>query len=227
MPEFDLDDFKQTWQKQETKPRYEQEEILTMLNKKSRNYVKYILWISVLEFLLFLSINIYNVLKKSEQNSFISILEKLGVEKTENFMKNFHVFDMTMNILTLVITAYFVILFYINYKKIHVESNLRKFILQIFKFKKTVNLFILVNVLLIIFSAVLLTLFSIYYLQKQEIQLSQPELIVFVTEISVIILLSLAMIWLYYKVVYGIILKRLSRNLSQLQEIEDQHHENE
>lgn len=53
MPEFDLDNFKKTWQEQPVQEKYDNTEILQMLNKKSRNYVKYIFWISVVELLFF------------------------------------------------------------------------------------------------------------------------------------------------------------------------------
>ena len=59
MPEFDLDNFKKSWQEQEVQPKYNSTEIEAMLNKSSRNYVKYILWISIAEFLIILCMNIY------------------------------------------------------------------------------------------------------------------------------------------------------------------------
>ncbi|MGZ5265037.1 MAG: beta-carotene 15,15'-monooxygenase, partial [Kaistella sp.] len=59
MPEFDLDNFKKTWQEQEVQPKYNSTEIEAMLNKSSRNYVKYILWISIAEFLIILGMNFY------------------------------------------------------------------------------------------------------------------------------------------------------------------------
>ena len=46
MPNFDLDNLKSTWQKQLVENKYNDNEILKMLNKKSRNYMKYIFWIS-------------------------------------------------------------------------------------------------------------------------------------------------------------------------------------
>ena len=59
MPEFDLDSFKKTWQEQPVQKKYDDNEILKMLNRKSRNYVKYIFWISVAEFLLFSVMGIF------------------------------------------------------------------------------------------------------------------------------------------------------------------------
>ena len=47
MAEFDIDQLKKTWQEQDKEQLYNKNEILEMLNQKSRNYVKYILWISI------------------------------------------------------------------------------------------------------------------------------------------------------------------------------------
>jgi len=47
MPDFDLDNLKKTWQEQEVRPKYDGAQIEAMLNKSSRNYVKYILWIII------------------------------------------------------------------------------------------------------------------------------------------------------------------------------------
>ena len=52
--DFDIDSFKKSWQDQTIADGYNQEDIEKMLNKKSRNYVKYILWISIAEFFVFI-----------------------------------------------------------------------------------------------------------------------------------------------------------------------------
>ena len=52
--DFDIDALKKTWKDQVISDGYNQDEIEVMLNKKSRNYVKYILWISIIEFILIL-----------------------------------------------------------------------------------------------------------------------------------------------------------------------------
>ena len=51
--DFDIDALKKTWKDQVISDGYNQDEIEVMLNKKSRNYVKYILWISIAEFIVF------------------------------------------------------------------------------------------------------------------------------------------------------------------------------
>ena len=99
---------------------------------------------------------------------------------------------------------------------------MKNFILQIIKFKRTVNLFIFTNIgLLIVFSGII-TYFIMNVLQAQNIHLNQATLIGFITRIVISIGLGVLLIWLYYRIVYGIIMSRLSRNLEQLQKIEQE-----
>ena len=56
--DFNIDDLKKSWQEQPVPEVYQSSEIEAMLNKSSRNYVKYILWISIAELLLFFGITV-------------------------------------------------------------------------------------------------------------------------------------------------------------------------
>ena len=87
---------------------------------------------------------------------------------------------------------------------------------------KTVNLFILANILLLIIFTAVLTIFTFIVLSQQNIHLTHPTLIGFVVGIIVMTILSIVLIWIYYRVVYGIILKRLGKNLGELQKIDSQ-----
>lgn len=221
MPDFNLDSFKKTWQEQNVSPKYGNSDILQMLNRKSRNYVKYVFWISVLEFLFFLGMTILYIFRSEDTNSFLNIIERLGVKRTEVLEKNIAHLYFVLKLLSLFVTAFFVIKFYLNYRKIDVESNLKKFNLQIIQFRKTVNLFVLTNILLMVVLLATLTLFVFRVFSEQNIHLDQSTFIGFIAGILITTVLSIALIWLYYRIVYGIIMRRLGKNLKQLQEIEE------
>lgn len=221
MAEFDLDHLKKTWQEQEVQPKYDSPQIEAMLNKSSRNYVKYILWISIAEFLVILGLNFYYSFIGDDSESFMNILGKLGIENTVELQADFVHLYFVLKVVSLVLTGVFVVLFYQNYKKINVESNLKKFILQIISFKKTVNIFILANILLLVFFTAVLTVFTFYILSQQHIQLSHPTLIGFIVGTVLMTILSIVLIWLYYRIVYGIIMKRLGKNLDELKKMEN------
>lgn len=222
MPEFNLDQFKKTWQEQEVQSKYDRSDIESMLNKSSRNYVKYILWISVAEFLLILGLNIYYLIWGNNSDSFMNLLEKLGVQETPIIEANFAHLYFGLKVISLALTALFVFLFYRNYVQIKVESNLKKLILQIIRFKRTVNLFIIANIGLMLFYAIALTTFTFYTLSSQNIQLDQPTLIGFYLGIALMIIISIVIIWFYYRIIYGILLKKLTKNLVELKKIEEE-----
>lgn len=222
MPEFDLDSFKKTWQEQPVQPKYGDNEILKMLNKKSRNYVKYIFWISVAEFLFFTAVGLFFVIQDKEANSFLKIMERLGVHKTAKLEITLDSIYLVLKILSLSITAYFVYKFYQNYKGIKIEENLKKFILKIINFKKTVNAFILINIVLLIAFTSIFTIFVFYIINTQNIEVTNSTLISFVIAIVVSTILTVLMVWIYYRVVYGIIIRKLDKNLKQLKEIDSQ-----
>ena len=222
MPEFDLDNFKKTWQEQDILPKYDSTEIEAMLNKSSKNYVKYILWISIAEFFVILCMNFYYAFLGNDRNSLMSILSRLGIKNTTSLEVNFTHLYFYLKLVSLLMTAFFVVKFFRNYRKINIESNLKKLILQIINFKKTVNYFILANILLIILFTVVLLVVTLTVLSQQNIHLNSPTLIIFLVGTIVMMGISVVLIWVYYRLVYGIILKRLGKNLEELQRIDEQ-----
>ncbi|REC40133.1 MULTISPECIES: beta-carotene 15,15'-monooxygenase [Chryseobacterium] len=222
MPEFDLDSFKKTWQEQPVKPKYDNNEILKMLNKKSRNYMKYIFWISVVEFLFFSVLGVFYLIQSNESDSFLSILEKMGVHRDSQLVTKLDNIYLIVKILSLVVTGFFVLKFYQNYRKIKIEEDLKLFIIRIITFKKTVNAFILTNIglLLVLISAFIG--FTFYIINIQNIDVSNSTLISFLVGFIIGTILCVSLIWVYYRLVYGIIMSRLDKNLNQLKEIESQ-----
>lgn len=222
MPEFDLDQLKKSWQEHKVTPKYNSTEIEAMLNKSSRNYVKYIFWISCAEFLVILGMNIYYLFAGEDSQTYINILRKVGVHNSVEVQSNFDHLYYVLKIISLILTAVFVVQFYWNYKKITVESNLKKLIVQIIKFKKTVNLFILANIFLMILYTVALVIFTNWILFEQNIALARSTLIGFYAGFGVMMALGVVLIWIYYRVVYGIILKKLGENLLELKKIDSE-----
>jgi hypothetical protein len=220
MPEFNIDQYKKTWQESSAATQYSKDEIVQMLNKKSTNYIKYILWISVLEFVFFLSLTVFYIFSNEDVNNYFVLMQKLGIEKNANVMMNFEHLYFLMKVLSLVISAIFVVKFFLNFQKIKVESNLKKFILQIIRFKKTVNLFILTNIIFFLLFTAALTYLVFYTLQTQNVELPKETTIGLFVGLLATTLLCIALIWLYYRLVYGIIMRKLSVHLKQLKEIE-------
>jgi len=220
--DFDIDALKKTWQDQVISDGYNQDEIEVMLNKKSRNYVKYILWISIAEFIVFGVINFITIFSSDFHTDFTNILNKLQIRNQSEVEFSLDKIYNSMKILSLFITGIFVVVFYLNYKKIDVESNLKKFIIHIIKFKKTVNLFIFSNVLLLVlFIGSLISLLTVT-IRQQNIHVDNPTFWSLIIAVSLSLLISVVLILLYYKLAYGILLKRLSKNLKLLEKIDSE-----
>ena len=220
--DFDIDSFKKSWQDQTIADGYNQEDIEKMLNKKSRNYVKYILWISIAEFFVFGMINFITLFSSNFHTDFTSILNRLQIKNQSQVEFSLDRIYNWMKVASLVITGIFVIIFYINYKRINVEANLKKFIIHIIAFKKTVNLFIISNIVLLLLVIGCFTTFIIYTMRLQKIHIDNPTFWGLISGVTFSLLICIILILLYYKIAYGIILKRLSKNLNQLEAIDSQ-----
>ena len=222
MPEFDLDSLKKTWQEQPVQEKYNDNEILTMLNRNSRNYMKYIFWISVAEFAIFSVFGLYYFIQGNENNSFLIFLEKLGINKNPEIEYNLGGGYFTVKIITLIVTGYFVIKFYKNYRKIKVDEDLKNFITRILNFNKTVNAFIITNIILFVMFTLTLTLFVLYTISSQNLILESSTITSFILGFALSTVICVLLIWCYYRLVYGIIMTKLNRNLNQLKEIDSQ-----
>jgi len=220
--DFDIDSLKKTWQEQKLADGYDQNEIESMLNKKSRNYVKYILWISVAEFIIFGLINFLALFSSNFQTDFTSILNRLQIRNQNEVEFSLDRIYYLMKIFSLIITGVFVVIFYINYTKINVEYNLKKFIKHIIYFKRTVNIFIFCNIFLLILFIGSFTSYIVFILKKQNIHIDNPTFWGLMCGVIFSLLICIVFILLYYKLAYGILLKRLSVNLEQLEKIDSE-----
>ncbi|MFB9119987.1 beta-carotene 15,15'-monooxygenase [Bergeyella porcorum] len=218
MPDFDIDSLKQQWQAQKISNPYSHSEILNLLNKKSRNYVKYILWVSVIEFLIILGSH----LLVDKHHSFFKIMENLDITVTDTLVQQYNTIYITMQVVSLLVTGFFIFKFYFGYKGIKIEENLKQFILKIIYFRKTVNLFIFINIVLFIIYVITLVGFVIGYSSFQNIEIESARALRFIVALSIGIGLCIALALIYYRIVYGILVKRLGKNLKQLQEMDNQ-----
>jgi hypothetical protein len=74
---------------------------------------------------------------------------------------------------------------------------------------------------LILFTFVL-TFFTVHALKTQNIHLENPTIIGFYAGIIISLSFGILLVLIYYRVVYGIIMRRLGKNLEQLQKIEQE-----
>lgn len=211
-----LDLLKKKWHSQDQQlPLLTYEEIYAMLVKRSSSIVKWIFYISIGEILLW------------------SALSLILPETNEKLYKPLGLYQAVIiwNIVFYSVFIFFIILFYRNYQKIKTTDSVKELMKNILRTRKTVKCLIFFN---IIAMGLVLFLVNLFLFFNQDLffdvvvsNYSVPESDkatfmtgYFIAQIIVGILL-IGLIVLFYRIIYGILLRRLHQNYHKLKEIED------
>lgn len=205
MDELDL--LKKDWKRNENSfEQISEIDIYKMLHKKSSSVVKWILVISILEVLLWTTISIFF-------NS-DDYLRKMHNENLVEYFKYLTAFNY-------VIIAVFIFLFYKNYTAISTTTSTKNLMSAILKTRRTVNCYVWFNLGMMAMSMVLgfVIAFTINPEIHQLIE-NQKSFIILVAFCTVCLGLFLLLFWLFYRLIYGILLRRLSNNYKELKKID-------
>ncbi|TXN36216.1 hypothetical protein FVB32_16845 [Flagellimonas hymeniacidonis] len=212
MDELEL--LKKDWQKKDDHlPKLSYDQIYKMIWKKSSSIVKWIFYISLIEFVFWAGINIIFSDPESMQE-----------------LKAMHIYNtmMVLNFVNYAVILYFIYKFYKNYRKISFTDSSKKLMKTILDVKKTVTQYVWFN--LIIFTITLvISIYGVFIYGpegRQIIEAATQEgsettfwiMIIIVSIVFTAVLLLL--IWLFYKLLYGILLKRLKENYNELKKLE-------
>ena len=210
----ELEILKRDWKKKEHSfNQITEKEIYGMLHKRSSSIVKWIFLISIGEFLLWILAAL--MLRNNEQ------INKFNGYDTYHIM-------MILEVISYCILGYFIVLFYLNYKKINTTQSIKSLIKNILNTRKTVQNYIKIVIIYTIFTALVM-----FFVQFNF----DPELVKIYNEVerkgkeTIFIVISLLItlifigvfaffIWLFYKLIYGILLKRLNNNYEELKKLE-------
>ncbi|ESU22753.1 hypothetical protein FEDK69T_20130 [Flavobacterium enshiense DK69] len=200
MDELDL--LKKDWKKNEPQfPKISEQEIYAMLHKKSSSIVKWIFIISIIEFI---ALNSLSFLLPNDFDS------KLGWVET---------FVRYSDYVSYAVAAFFIYLFYKNFQSISSTSTTKKLMESILRTRKTVTYYIFFNIayvflagLLIIGSQVKLLLIDTH--QEMKVVVGASLLLL------VFLLVILLIVWLFYRLIYGFLLRRLHKNYEELKKID-------
>ncbi len=209
-----LDKLKNDWKKNGGNyPKFSEQEIYAMLHKGSSSIVKWILIISILEFLFWIGLSF---LMKDSQ----------GSQRINNMHIDYIITPIT--ILNYVIILYFSILFYINYKKISATDSAKKLMSNILKTRKVVSNYIFVMILYSLIGVVIAFILLFMYDQELVKMIHESEekgnlgwfYLIYIVLALVATAIILLIYWLFYKLIYGILLKRLKRNYDELKKLD-------
>nr|WP_315145966.1 hypothetical protein [uncultured Flavobacterium sp.] len=209
MKELDL--LKKDWQKNEASfEQVTEKDIYKMIHKRSSSIVKWILILSVLElvfwFVIGLGINIDDDFKRMNH---------------EEFSLYFKIYD-NFNYLILLT---FIYLFYKNYKIISTTVSTKQLMRDIIKTRKTVNYYVYYNLGQIVVLFFIFTFISFKY-NPDSVKLANQigdnyGMLAFTfLFLLTFILIIFGLFWLFYRIVYGRLLKRLLDNYKELKKID-------
>ncbi len=203
-----LDLLKKDWQKTEgVFTPIQEAELYKMLHLKSSSIVKQIFIISILEILLWTAISIFC--------------------NTDAYFKNikFELFLEIFNYLNYLITLVFIFFFYRNYVAISTTVSTKKLMNAILKTRKTVQSYVWYNLVVILISVVMGFYIGIINNNKtlvlqDDYTINNINIFVLAVVILVIIVIILVLFWLFYKLLYGILLRKLNTNYKALKKID-------
>ncbi|WP_296637025.1 hypothetical protein [Polaribacter sp.] len=204
-----LDNYKKAWKNQpEESNKLSSVEIYKMAQSRSSSIVKWIFIVGVLEFILWTVVNI------TIPDRFYKIYEDLNLMEYLNIFMGLHY----------VIILVFLFLFYRNYKRVSLLENTKKLIQKILKIRKTVKYYVFYNLATVSLGCIILNMFMFSDNNKLMKVMNPDNLaldiqqVITITIISQIIglLIILVLLWLFYKLVYGILLRKLNKNYKEL-----------
>ena len=212
MDELEL--LKKDWQKGNGNyPKLTYEEIYSMILKKSSSIVKWIFIISILEFVFWILISFG--MKASGYNMDID-----GLEKKFGFI--------ALTVLSYGILAYFFYRFYVNYKTINTTDNAKNLMENILRTRRTVKQYVIFNLIVLVIGVVYMMPIALNQDENSRALLetakANGELLKYYAGIALVTLITLviaiAVLLVFYWLIYGILLKRLNRNYHELKKLE-------
>jgi hypothetical protein len=209
MKELDL--LKKDWQKNDNSFEQVSEiEIYKMIHKKSSSIVKWILIISILEVLLWTSISVIfnsdDYLKKIKHDELIQYFEVL-------------------TIFNYGVILVFIYLFYKNYILISTTVSTKQLMKDILKTRKTVQYYVWYNLGMIVFSLIIGFVIAFSYnpdvaILREKIANDGKIMAITIGILILTIAVFFGIFWLFYRLLYGILLKRLYANYNELKKID-------
>ena len=208
-----LDLLKKDWKKREgSLPHLSYDQIYQMLWKRSSSIVKWIFVISIIEFLFWGVINIFMA-----DHEYWEEMEQIHLKE----------FTVATYVINYAITFFFIYCFYKNYRKISATDNAAELMKNILRTKKTVKYYIGY----ILISTALVALIHTYFMMDyhtsstvvddmEKYSFTPLQWLMFAGIMIGGLAIFLGLIWLFYRVVYGILLRRLNRNYKELKKLE-------
>ena len=202
----DLKQLKEQWAQQNFEKQYSKEELNGFLRKKSTYSIKWIFYLSIAEFLVYMGLPLFSP-NYIESFAYYKSLQLFG-------------FSIFITITGYILLLYFMWRFFKNYRKITVTSSVKEHLSAILSTRRAVNQYFYANVgLLFIFTLVVFV--RAFQMDSSLIGLEQEDIsfLIICFVIGIVVALVLGLYGLLYYFVYGRFLKPLKRNEKELRQL--------
>ncbi len=210
MDELEL--LKKDWNKSEGKFKvFSETDIYPMIHKRSSSIVKTLFYISIAELVFWIVINSIPYFSSAEFRTKINDMYGNGT-----LMLGLTIFSYAIIIL-------FIYLLFKAHKSISVIDNAKTLMQNILKTRKVIKWYVIYNLIV----AFLSFAFGLYYTLTHDPVITSKlenyndkQLFLLLSIMIVVTAVFVLLIWLFYKLIYGILLKRLNRNYNELKKLE-------
>ncbi|WP_298534568.1 hypothetical protein [uncultured Algibacter sp.] len=209
MDELDL--LKKDWNKKGNQTKLSAKDIYPMLHKKSSSIVKTLFYISIAELVFW---TLINTIPLFTSPAYREQLDHVYTNKT---------ILAGLTIVSYSIIALFIYLLYKSYKSIYVTDNAKKLMESILKTRKIIKYYVIYNLA----AAFVAMVIGLYYGIKFNPEVSgklehatNGEAFIIYGFLIVFTLIFVLLLWLFYRLIYGLLLKRLNRNYKELKKLE-------
>ena len=210
MDELEL--LKKDWNKKDSDfKKLSSADLYAMLQKKSSSIVKTLFYISIAELLFWIIINSIPYFSSDSYR-----------ERLEAIYNNEHIIT-ALTIFSYAVILIFIYLLFKSYKAISVTDSAKKLMESILKTRKVIKYYVIYNLVMAFVSMVVGMYLSIIHDPKLSHTIeafNNKQLMVFIGIIALAIVIFVVIIWLFYKLLYGLLLKRLNQNYKELKKLE-------
>ena len=210
MDELDL--LKKDWNRQQGNyPKLSFDQIYKMIWKRSHSIVKWIFYISIIELIVATLLNII-----FSGDKYWEDIEKNNLEEIVTILY----------IVSYAITFYFIYRFYRNYRRISTTDDAATLMRNILNVRRTVKFYIGYVLISTGITVVGISGYMILKHSEKEIESASKyafdavDWIKFIGVSILVLAVFLGLIWLFYRLLYGILLKRLKKNYIELKKLE-------
>ena len=212
MDELEL--LKRDWQRDNVEyPELSYDDIYKMSHAKSSSIVKWIFYIGLIEFAFWFLVAL--ALKG------VSFSEKVvNIEASTSFI--------VLSVIGYLVLFYFLYRFYANYKRISSTDNAKRLMKNILKTRHTVKMYVIFNLAYLVIG----TIYGIFYVFEHDPSTqalldnasANGEVFKFylgiILSTFIILVITIAILLVFYWLIYGILLKHLNNNYNELKKLE-------